>query len=298
MRHRGIEFRHTLAGLAWTSPWLFGSGLFMFLPMAMSLYYSFTDFPLLEPPIWNAGENYSRMWSDTTFWRVVKNTTLYVAWTVPLGTIAGVILAAVLSSRIRLARFYQACIFIPTLVPLVASAMVWMWLFNGEFGLVNRLLAKVGIAGPTWLVEEVWVMPALVIMSLWSVGQSVVIFVAAIQDVPVHLYEAGRLDGMSAARRFWHVTVPMISPQILFSVIVATINAVQVFAVPYIMFRKPDGQNPAGHFYSVYLYENAFVYGQMGYASAMAWLQLLVIVALTGVMLWASRRLVYYRGAA
>lgn len=270
----------------------------MFLPMGMSLYYSFTDYPLLEPPIWNGLGNYTRMGSDPTFWRVVKNTALYVAWTVPLGTLVGVVLAAMLSGRVRFGRVFQACVFIPTLVPMVAAAMVWMWLFNGEYGLINKGLGLLGIKGPTWLVDQAWVMPSLVIMSLWSVGQSVVIYVAAIQDVPQHLYEAGRLDGMSPARQFWHITVPMVSPQILFNVIVTTINAVQVFAIPYVMFRRPDGQNPAGHFYSMYLYENAFVYGQMGYACAMAWLQLLVIVALTGILFWASKRLVHYRGAA
>mgnify|MGYP000909767639 CR=1 FL=1 len=288
--------RATLTGLAWCAPWLIGAALFLFLPMGLSVYYSFTDYPLLEPPVWAGASNYARLWDDPTFWRVVKNTAWYVAWSVPTGLVVGVVLAALLGGRVRLARLWQACVFIPTLVPVIAGAMVWMWLFNGELGLVNRVLGLVGVRGPAWLVDEAWVLPSMVIMSLWGVGQSVVIFIAAMQDVPAYLYEAGRLDGMSPPRQFWHVTVPMISPQILFSAIVSTINAVQVFAVPYVLFRKPDGQNPAGHYYSMYLYESAFVYGQMGYACAMAWLQMLVIMALTGLMFWASRRLVHYRG--
>ncbi len=302
-------WRAELTGLLWTSPWLIGSALFMFLPMGLSLYYSFTDYPLLEPPLWTGTSNYERLASDPTFWRVVKNTALYVVWTVPIGTALGVVLAALLAGKVRFARVYQACVFIPTLVPVIAGAMVWMWLFNGEYGLINKIAQPVldwlwSLVGqtaprmPTWLVDQAWVMPSLVIMSLWGVGQSVVIFIAAMQDVPVPLYEAARLDGMSPARQFWHVTVPMISPQILFTTIVATINAVQVFAVPYVLFRKPDGQNPAGHFYSMYLYESAFVYGRMGYASAMAWIQMLVVMALTGLMFWASKRLVHYRGGA
>jgi multiple sugar transport system permease protein len=235
------------------------------------------------------------MADDPTLWRVVKNTAVYCLLAIPIQTIVAVVLAAALNGKVRGARFIQACIFLPTLVPLIASAMVWMWLFNGELGLINRMLALVGIQGPTWLVDKNWVMPAMVIMSLWGIGQAVVVYIAALQDVPRQLYEAGRIDGMGPVRQFLNVTLPMISPAILFNVIALTINSVQVFAVPYVMFRRPDGQNPAGHFYTQYLYENAFVYGQMGYASAMAWIQLLVVLLLTGVMLLASRRLVHYR---
>ena len=189
---------------------------------------------------------------------------------------------------------YRACVFIPTLVPLIASAMVWMWLFNGEYGLINKVLGLLHIRGPAWVVDEFWVPVSMVLMTLWSVGQGVVVYIAAMQDVPKQLYEAATIDGMNAPRRFLHVTLPMISPAILFNVISLTIAAVQVFAVPYVIFRRPDGQNPAGHYYSMYLYENAFIYGKMGYASAMAWLQLLVVLALTGVLMFAGRRLVHY----
>lgn len=278
----------------WVSPWLIGSGLFVMLPMAMSLWYSLTDYPLLEPPLFVGLDNYRRMWSDPTFWRVVNNTAVFAAVSIPVYTAVGLVLAGVLSSRVRFARLYQACIFLPTLTPLIAAAMVWMWLFNGEYGLVNRLLGLVGIRGPTWLVDSAWVMPALVIMSVWGVGQAMVVYIAAMQDVPRSLYEAAELDGMGPARRFIHVTLPMISPAILFNVISLLIAAVQVFAVPFVMFRRPDGQHPKGHFYSMYLYENAFIYGQMGYASAMAWVQLLVVLGLTGVLMVVSRKMVHY----
>lgn len=287
--------RNNLRGLLWVSPWLIGATAFMFIPMALSLYYSLTDYPLLEPPLWCGLDNYRRMLDDPTLWRVVKNTAIYCLFAIPAQTVIAVVLATLLNGKVRGARFFQACLFLPTLVPLIASAMVWMWLFNGELGLINRLLALVGIQGPTWLVDKNWVMPAMVIMSLWGVGQAMVVYIAALQDVPRELYEAGRIDGMGPVRQFINVTLPMISPAVLFNVIALTINSVQIFAVPYVMFRRPDGQNPAGHFYTMYLYENAFVYGQMGYASAMAWLQLLVVLLLTGVMLLASRRLVHYR---
>lgn len=287
--------RHTMAGLTWVSPWLLGAGVFMFIPMGMSLYFSFTDYPLIESPLWVGLGNYSRMLNDEQFWMVVRNTAVYAAWTIPLCTVVSVVLAAMLNRKGRFARWVQAIVFVPTLVPLIASAMVWLWLFNGEYGLINRLLGMIGIAGPNWLIDRAWVMPSLVIMSLWSIGQAVVVYIAALQDVPEQLYEAAKLDGMGPVRQFIHVTLPMISPVVLFNVITLAINQIQVFAAPYVMFRRPDGQNPAGYFYTQYLYENAFVYGQMGYASALAWVQLLTVLGLTGLMLLASRKLVYYR---
>jgi multiple sugar transport system permease protein len=228
----------------------------------------------------------------------VKNTALYAGVSIPLYTIVALLLAAALSGRGKLIAVYRACVFIPTLVPLIASAMVWMWLFNGEYGLINTILrpalAMVGCAPPAWIVDKDWVLPSMALMTLWSVGQGVVVYIAAMQDVPRQLYEAATIDGMNAPRRFLHVTLPMISPAILFNVISLTISAVQIFAVPYVIFRRPDGQNPAGHYYSMYLYENAFIYGKMGYASAMAWMQLAVVLVLTGVLMLLGRRLVHY----
>lgn len=288
--------RELVAGVLFTSPWLIGSLTFMFLPMALSLYYSFTDYPLLEPPLYVGVDNYTRMLGDEAFIRAVTNTSVFAAVSIPLTTILALVLSAALNSRSlgRMRKAYQVAVFVPTLVPLVASAMVWSWLFNGENGLVNRLLALVGISGPNWLVAPAWAMPALVVMTLWGVGQAVVIYIAAMQDVPKSLYEAAELDGMGPARRFVNVTLPMLSPVIMFNVVVLTINTLQIFAAPYIMFRTKDGHNPAGLHYAMYLYDNAFVYLQMGYASAMAWVLLIVTLALTGALFLVSRRLVYY----
>jgi multiple sugar transport system permease protein len=247
------------------------------------------------------------MLGDPTFLGTVRNTAVYALVSIPLCTALALVLAALLGGRVRLARVFQGAVFIPTLVPMVASAMVWSWLFNGQYGLVNAVirpalrgintLLHTGLQPPNWLLDRHWAIPALVVMSLWGVGQAVVTYIAALQDVPAQLYEAAQMDGMGPVRRFVNVTLPMISPVVLFNVIVLTINTVQVFAAPYILFRTKDGNNPAGNFYTMYLYDNAFVYGQMGYASAMAWLQLLVILALTGLTFLASRRFVYYRAA-
>jgi multiple sugar transport system permease protein len=290
--------RRDFVGWLWVSPWIVGFAAFMLAPIAMSLYYSFTDYPLLEPPLGVGLANYTRMFTDGVFALAVRNTLVYTVVAVPACTVVALALAALLDTRVRAKGVFQAAVFVPTLVPLAASAMIWMWMFNGEFGLINRLLAGIGLPGPNWLADGRWVMPALIIVSLWGVGQAVVVYIAALQDVPRPLYEAGSIDGMNALRRFWHITLPMLSPVILFNVITLTIGSLQMFAVPYVLTKAdPGGPTRAMYFYTMYLYDNGFVFGQMGYASAMAWVQLLVILALTGLTFGLSRRLVHYRGA-
>lgn len=301
--------RDIARGLLWVSPWIVGGTAFLLLPMAMSLYYSLTDYPILKPPVFVGVDNYTSMLGDARFWHTVRNTGLFGVIFVPLSTLLALVLAALLSARsrggsaraggsggaLRFAKLYRGAIFVPTLVPLVATAMIWTWLFNGEYGLINQLLKLVGVQGPNWLVDARWAIPALVVASLWGVGQQVVVYVAALQDVPRYLYEAAELDGMGPVRRFRNVTVPMISPSILFNVVTLTINTLQVFAVPYILFRNERGQAEAGDFFNLYLFDNAFVYQRMGYASAMAWVQLVIVLLLTWVMFAASKRLVHYR---
>lgn len=288
--------RRNLTGLLWVSPWIVGASAFLILPMLMSGWYSLTDYPLLKPPVFIGLDNYAELLRDERFWLTVKNTAVFALISIPLATLLSLALAALLASPgLRGRTWYQAAVFIPTLVPLIAAAMIWFWLFNGDYGLINRLLGAVGLPAPNWLGDPDWAMPALVLTSLWGVGQGVVIYVAAIAGVPASLYEAARIDGLGPVRRWLRVTLPMISPVILFNVITLTIATLQVFAVPYVLFRNERGQRAEGYFYSMYLFDNAFVYQKMGVACAMAWMQLLVVLVLTGVMFVASRRLVYYR---
>jgi len=293
-----MKNREDIAGFAWISPWIVGFLAFLALPIGMSLYYSFTDYSLLEKPLWVGLENFKALVNDPVFWIVMKNTVIYAAISIPLGTALAIFIAVLLHQPVRGTSFFRAAIFVPTLVPMVASAMVWMWLLNGELGLINQalrpVLGVVGLSPPNWLSEKLFAMPALIFMSLWSVGQSVMIYLAALKDVPPSLYEAADLDGVGPMGRFFTVTLPMISPVVLFNVIIATIGSWQVFAIPYVMTKgDPDR---ATLFYSMYLYDNAFVFGpKMGYASALAWVQFLIILALTGLTMLASRRLVYYR---
>jgi multiple sugar transport system permease protein len=310
--------RETIAGYVWISPWLIGFVLFLAFPAGMSLYLSFTDYPLLESPVWIGTANYERMLSDRILGTTLVNTAVYAVATIPLSIALSVVLAALINTRGLVGRrFFEATVFVPTLVPLVASAMVWMWLFNGEYGVINALLepiwpgikfvadavlpegaAQAFATPPNWLLDKNWAMPALILIAVWGVGQSTILSLAALREVPQQLYEAAELDGMGPVRAFIHVTLPMISPVVLFNSITMMIGVLQVFVVPYIIFQKErGGPGMKGYFYTSYLYDNAFSYGQMGYACAMAWVQMLIILALTGLMFFASRKLVHYRAA-
>lgn len=296
---------NSAVGLLFVSPWVIGFGLFMALPIALSLYYSMTRYSLLDEPMFIGLTNYREMLHDAVFWKALINTVVYALIAIPLGTALALLVAWLLSAPVRGQSAFRAMVFLPSLVPLVAAAMIWSWLFNGELGLINNLVdwtlrpvnAVLGTdyRGPNWLGDADWVMPALIFMSLWSIGNAVVIYLAALQDVPVALYEAAELDGVSPAGRYWHVTMPMISPVILFNVITGIIGTWQVFAVPYIMLGPTGGPNRAGYFYTMYLYDKAFPFGEMGYASALAWVQLVIILGLTGLTMVLSRKLVYYR---
>jgi multiple sugar transport system permease protein len=228
------------------------------------------------------------------FWKALVNTFYYAMMALPAGMLVSLGLALLLNADIRGQAIYRTIIFLPSLVPTVASAMLWLWLFNAKLGLINNLLGKVGIDGPGWLTSPEWAMPALALMSLWGVGHTVVIYLAGLQDVPRELYEAAEIDGASAWRRLWHVTLPMISPVIFFNLVMAIIGTLQVFTIPYIM--TGGGPTRATYFFTMYLYDNAFNYLKMGYASAMAWVQLLIILCLTGLAFWSSRKWVHYQG--
>ena len=299
--------REGLVGLAFVSPWIVGFACFLLAPILLSLYYSLTDYSVLEPPLWVGAANYTRLLHDPVFWKVLRNTAVYTLISVPVGAVIAVAIASLLNADIRGRAVWRALVFLPSLVPLVAAAMVWMWMFNGELGLLNATLdpvlavvnASLGLdlRAPNWLGSPGWVMPSLILMSFWSIGNAVVIYLAALRDVPVSLYEAAALDGVPPLGRFLHVTLPMISPVVLFNVIIGIIGAWQVFAVPYVMLGSAGGPDRSGYFYTTYLYDNAFPYTKMGYACALAWVQLVLVLILTAATMLSSRRVVYYRGA-
>jgi multiple sugar transport system permease protein len=279
----------------WISPWLLGFILFMLVPIGLSIYYSLTDFTLLEGPVWIGLDNYRELAGDVLFGKAVWNTLYYALGSVVGSTALSVLLAVLLERPLRGAGFVRAIVFLPVLVPIVSTCVCWLWMYNGQYGLINSALAAVGINGPDWLGRPALAMPALIVMSLWGIGGSVVICSAALKDVPASLYEAAAIDGVSAPARFRHVTLPMISPAVLFNALMSLIWSLQVFAPPQIMTR--GGPENATLTYSMYVYNNAFAYGRMGYASALAWLQIVATLVLTIGLLALARRFVYYRGA-
>jgi multiple sugar transport system permease protein len=288
-----LERRQARAGLGFVSPWLLGLGLFMLYPVAASLYYSFCEYSVLDRAHPVGLANYADLLRDELFWKSLGNTLFYAGLSVPLGLGLALGLALLLNSGVRGLTIYRTIFFLPALVPMVALAVLWLWIFNGEYGVLNVFLARLHIPAPGWLTDPAWSKPALVLLSMWGTGQAMVIFLASLQDVPVHLYEAADLDGASWWHKIRHVTLPMISPVLLFNGIMGIIGSLQFFAVPYIM--TPNGQ-PArsAYFYAMYLYDNAFLYLKMGYASAMAWILFVLILALTLLSLRLAGRYVHY----
>jgi len=283
--------------MGFVSPWLIGFMVFLLMPIGLSFYLSFTDWSLSQAraPMFVGLANYADLLRDEVFLKVLVNTVVYAAIALPAGLLVSLGLALLLNTQAPGQPLFRTIIFLPSLVPIVASAMLWLWLFNTRVGLINSVLGWFGIAGPGWLTQSSWALPALAFMSLWGVGHTVVIYLAGLQDVPRELYESAEIDGASPLRRLWHVTLPTISPVIFFNLIMAIIGTFQVFTVPYIMTQ--GGPDRATYFFSMYLFDNAFNFpGRMGYASAMAWIQLLIILALTGVAFWTSRRWVHYQG--
>ncbi len=290
------EKQRLIKGLAFTSPWILGLGLFLLYPIVASLYYSLSNFNVLLPPVYVGLENYSNLMQDQLFWTVIGNTLFFAVFALPLSLVTSLGIAVLLNQPVRMRGAFRTIFFLPSLVPLVALAILWQWIFNGQYGILNYLLeglfGPLGIKPPSWMADPAWTKPALILTGLWGVGGSVVIYLAALQEVPVHLYEAAEIDGASAASRFVHVTLPCISPVIYFNLVMGIIGTLQVFAVPFVMFGR--GPADSTYFFAMYIYDNAFKYLKMGYASAMAWIMFLMILALTLLATRLSRKHVHY----
>lgn len=282
-------------GLLWISPWVIGFGAFLLAPILMSMYYSFTDYSLLDVPVVIGVDNYHELAGDALFWIALRNTIFFAMMMVVGSTILSVGLAVLLENPLRGGGFVRAIVFLPTLVPVVSVCVTWRWMFNPEYGLINTSLSAIGVQGPNWLGEKALALPSMALMSLWVIGSPMLICAAALKDVPRSLYEAATLDGASSLGRFRHVTLPMISPAIMFNLLMSVIWALQVIAPPMIMTR--GGPDNATLTYSMYVYKVAFEFGRMGYASSLAWIQVLLTLALACVVLAAGRGRVYYRAA-
>ncbi len=287
--------KEALAGYLFALPWFIGVAAFILYPLCASVYFSFCDYSVLKAPVFIGWDNYAELFHDEVFWLTLQNTFLYALFALPLGMVTAISLALLLNTKVKGMTVYRTIFFLPSLVPMVSLAVLWLWVMNGEHGILNEVLSLVGIKGPNWLGSPEWSKPALVVMSVWGVGNSIIIYLAGLQDVPVQLIESADLDGASPWMKTRHVTLPMISPVILFNLIMGIIGTLQVFTVPYIMF---PGGSPARstYFYAMYLFDNAFRYMKMGYASAMGWVMFIVILLLTLLALKVSERHVHYGG--
>jgi multiple sugar transport system permease protein len=290
------ERRALVTGLLFISPWIIGFVAFRVFPFFASLYYSFTFFPILDRPKWVGLSNYQDLFGDSRFLTSLYNTSYYALGAVPLATLVGILLAMLLNTRVRGLSLFRTIYFLPSITPVVAAAIVWLWMFDPINGVINYLLDLVGIHGPGWMGSPQWSKPALILMSMWGVGGAVVIYLAALQDVPRELLEASELDGANAARRIWHVTLPMISPVILFNVITGLIGAFQYFTEVHVMTGGTGSPADSTLMMSIYLYQTAFQFFKIGYASAQAWVLFLIVIAFTVVLFRISGRLVYYGG--
>jgi multiple sugar transport system permease protein len=285
--------RETVWFYLMVSPWLFSFIVFLGGPMLASLYLSFTDYGLLTPPHWIGVGNYVRMFTeDPLFWKVLWNTTYYTVVSVAVTTVVSIALAALLNKPLRGMRVYRTIVYLPALVPLVASAMLFAWVLAPDAGLVNRALRLVGVTGPDWLREEAWVIPALILMALWGTGTGVVLLLAGLQGVPKELLEASVIDGASPRRQFFQVVLPMLSPVILFNVVMGLIGSFQVFGQVYILTN--GGPNNASMMLVPYLFEEGFKNYRMGYASALSWVLFAIIMLGTAIVFRTSSRWVFY----
>jgi multiple sugar transport system permease protein len=306
---RAIRRRYGIV-LLFMSPWIIGFAVFIVYPMLASLYYSFTNYDLLSNPTFVGLQNYRFMFTrDPQFWQAVRNTTWMIVFGVPLQVLAAMVTAILLTRPRRGSKAYRTIFFLPTMAPAVAAALAFVFVFNPTTGPINQLLLHIGIKNPPlWFFSPFWSKWGLLFLGLWGVGQTMIIFLAGLLDVPRQLYEAADIEGAGGWQKFRHVTLPMISPVIFFSLVIGVIEGFQYFTEAYVAGIAVSGQaagaaasnigSPQGSlmFYNLYLYVQGFGNFRMGYASAMAWVLFLATMACTLVLIRSSRRWVHYQG--
>lgn len=290
-------------GLAFASPWLLGLTVFGLYPILASLYFSLCRYNIVRPPRFVGWENYQMLFfEDPLFWKSLWNTIYLTGLGLPLQLGAAVLAAMLLNAKVRGQSLFRTLFYLPSVVPAVATGLLWVWILNPEYGLMNAALAWFGIRGPGWMADPAWSKPALILVGIWGIGNTMIIFLAGLQQVPVSLYEAAIVDGANAVRRFWHVTIPMISPVIFFNLVMGIIGSFQYFTHVYVMTSGLQGGGQAlggpessTMVYPLYLYQNAFLFFRMGYASAMAWIMFLLVALILVVIFKTSGWVTYER---
>jgi multiple sugar transport system permease protein len=285
--------RDTIEGYLFIMPVVLGLILFTFGPMLASLYFSMTDYPILRSPEWNGIKNYIDLFTrEKYFWKSVQVTVTYAIFSVTLGIIGSFILALFLNQKLKGIAFFRTAFYMPVIVPVVASAVLWGWMLNPDYGLLNAILKGLGLPTSRWLADPESALPSLILMSLWGVGGGMIIYLAGLQGIPESLYEAGKIDGANSNQLFWYVTLPLMTPTIFFNVVMGLIVALQVFTESFLM--TGGGPLYATYFYGLMVYDRAFQFFQMGMASAMAWVLGIVIMILTLLVFKSSTLWVFY----
>jgi multiple sugar transport system permease protein len=298
-RHLSLARREALWAYAFISPWLIGFLIFTVGPMLASLYFSFTDYDIVTSPRWIGLSNYINLMRDELFWHALGVTFKFAIIALPLNLIISYLIAVLLNQNITGRNFWRTVYFLPSVIAGVAVALLWARIFDPRYGILNPFLERFGIQGPGWLSDPQWALPALVIMSLWSVGGNIILYLAGLQGVPTDLYDAAKVDGATALQRFRHVTIPMTTPVIFFNLILGLIATFQYFTEVYVISSSTGnlgGPARSTLFYNLYLYQNAFKYFHMGYASTMAWVLFVIVLVFTLLIFRSSNAWVYYEG--
>ncbi len=297
-RMSAAERRRLIWGLIFVSPWIFGFIAFTVYPMIQSLLISFTRYDLLRPPVPIGLANYIELFTDDpNFGKVVYNTFYYVLLSAPLGVVSAFLMAALLNTKIVMRSSFRGIFFFPAIVPAVVTATIWQFLLNSQYGAVNSTLQALGMPIIPFLSNPDLIKPTFILIHVWAQGGAILIFLAALQDVPRSLYEAAEIDGAGYWQRFWNITMPMCTPAILYNMVTSFIVGFQVFTLPYLLVGVNGGPERAGQMYAALLYDNAFRFLRMGKASALAWVLFIVIMFFTIVLFKTSARWVYYGGS-
>ncbi len=287
------EFRNQVTGILFVMPWIVGFLTWTIIPLLSSMYYSFTRYDLLRPPVFIGIQNYTNFLTDDDFMTAARNTIWWVLLSTPSGVISAFLMAALLNTKIKGRSGFRAIFFFPSIIPSIVTATVFAYLLNIQYGAVNSVLRLLGLHAIPFLSNPDWAKPTLLLINMWAQGGAMVIFLATLQDVPRELLEAATVDGANTLQKFWSITIPMCSPVILFNMLMAFISGFQNFDLPWLLTQ--GGPNKATEFISLFLYRNAFLYLQMGKASALAWVLFIVIVIFTVALFRSSARWVYYR---
>jgi len=287
------ERREAFEGYLSVSPWLIGFLIFTLGPILASIYYGFTQWSITTPPQWVGLQNYIHMFTgDPLFWQALKVTGNFVLLSLPLKLVVGLALSLLLNLKIRGMNFYRTVFYVPAVISGVAVSLMWMWLLQPDTGVINTLLDLIGIEGPKWFWDPNWALPSVALMSVWSVGGSAIIYLAGLQNIPPSLYEAAEIDGANAWKRFWKITIPLLTPALFFQLIVEMIESFKVFTQAFVITQ--GGPLKATYFYLYYFYEEAFQNFNMGYASALALVLMAIIMAATIFLNYTSKHWVYY----